>query len=252
MALEGELDYALVRVQARHGARLGPPEWQRLEASRDLAHFLDALRSSSLAPWSATLDSSDDSHAIERTMRAQWRSYVELLASWHPRPWQPWLAWLGWLPTLPLVTRFASPDPAPHWLLADPVCGPLALGSPAERSAALRRSPLAPLEAAIGAHQPLARLWRAHWLRLAPAMSCDERALLTAFLALLDRHATALGRADESALLREDLAAGVARLFRRSAGTVISSLCHLALLALDLERLRGDLARRRLFIEERA
>jgi hypothetical protein len=36
-------------------------------------------------------------------------------------------------------------------------------------------------------------------------------------------------------------------LFRAAAGTVIATLCHLALLALELERLRGGLIDRCLF-----
>jgi hypothetical protein len=247
MPLEGDLDYALARIHARHGARPREAQWRMLEASRDLAHHLEALRSSSLAPWCSTLEASADTHAIERALRARWRRYVDEVASWHPENWRPWLAWVAWVPLLPLLDALARPEPAPPWMLADPLLGPLALGAREERGAAVRRGPLAPLAETFVGRQSLATLWKAHWDRLLPPADSDTRALLRAFLRCVDRSARALSPADDSAAAREVLASELAALFRASGGTALASLCHLALIALDLERLRGGLARRRLF-----
>jgi hypothetical protein len=247
MSLEGNLEYALARVHARHAARPPEAEWRRVGASRDLTHYFDAARSSSLASWIATLEPSADSHGIERALRTEWRRYVARVASWHPRPWQPWLGWLATLPTLPLLALLARPEPVPAWLLADPVCGPLAPGSPEQRSAALRRTPLAALAPGTLAAQSLMALWHAHWRSLTPAANADTRALIATFSALFGRFAATLAVGDDSSAARERLAAALSRLFRAGAGTVVASVCHLALLALDLERLRGDLASRRLF-----
>ena len=82
--------------------------WRRLEASHDLGQYLEAARGSMFGPWVASLDRNRDAHAIERTLRGAWRSYVRRVAAWHPRRWQPWLSWLEWLPTLGLMRRLAQ------------------------------------------------------------------------------------------------------------------------------------------------
>ncbi|MFZ1100066.1 MAG: hypothetical protein WAN26_11770 [Steroidobacteraceae bacterium] len=246
MPAEGNLDYALARVHARHGARLSPADWQRLEAARDLGHYLDAVRASALAGWVISLDLTCDAHAIERALRTEWRQYVEGVASWHPREWQPWLRWWAWLPILSLLAQLVRPEPAPAWMLADPVCGPAAPGSPAERGAALQGTALAPLEGAILGRVPLGAAWRAHWQALMPRSDAYTRQLLGLLLRAIDAHGARLLEDGAGAVvLRTELADRLARMFRAAAGTVIASACHLALLALDLQRLRGGLARRR-------
>ena len=52
---------------------------------------------------------------------------------------------------------------------------------------------------------------------------------------------------ETSAPYRRDLAQTLTRIFRRHGGSPAAVFCHLALVALELERLRGDLVRRRLF-----
>jgi hypothetical protein len=67
-------------------------------------------------------------------------------------------------------------------------------------------------------------------------------------LQAVQRHERDLKHAVDSAEpLRSELARRLERLLRLAAGTVIVTFCHLALVALDLERLRGGLARRCLF-----
>jgi hypothetical protein len=52
---------------------------------------------------------------------------------------------------------------------------------------------------------------------------------------------------DTSAPYRHALALTLVRLFRKHGGSPAAVFCHLALVALDLERLRGGLIRRRVF-----
>lgn len=245
MSLEGDMEYAGTRVQARHGERLDEAGWRRLEASRDLAHYLDAARTCSLASWIATLDPTHDCHAIERALRIEWRHYVQNLSTWHPRELQAWLAWCAWLPSLSLLAELAAARPMPQWMLADPVCGPVALGSPAERAAAVKSTALAPLAPAITGRAPIGALWLEHWRTLQPQCDSQTNDLLHRLLRTIDAHLSKLTGETGSALTsRTELAARLAKLFRVGAGTVVATACHLALLALDLERLRGGLASR--------
>ncbi len=242
----GHLEYALTRVHARHGMRPAETDWARLEASRDLVSYLDQARAGPLAAWVATLGVAVDGHTIERSLRGEWRGYVQEVAGWHPCRWQPWLTWLAWLPWLALLAQLARAEVPPLWLLADPVCGPVAPGTHSERRAALERTALAPLAAGFDGGDSFAALWRRHWQALAPRSDTDTQRLQSSLLATLDRYAGALARSAESSAPRNELAFRLARLFRTAGGTAIATACHLALTALDLQRLRGGLAYRSL------
>ena len=247
MAIEGNLDYALTRVSARHGQRPDDVAWRRLEASRDLSHYVTAARSGALAHWVSSVEDDHDCHAIERILRVQWRRYVDGVAAWHPRAWQAWLAWLAWLPGLSLLAQLARPQAVPSWLLADPLYGPISLGTPADRAEALAHTALAALRPVVAGGAAPGAAWSVQWQLLQPPTDVGTEYFLQRLKRALDRHRQALLRAEDSEPLRKELANHLQRLFRAAAGTVIATVCHLALVALDLERLRGGLARRSLF-----
>jgi hypothetical protein len=245
MRTSWNLDYALARVHARHGERLDEFTWRRLEASRDAGQYLDALRTTPLRAWVVSIDGSMGTHAIERTLRTEWINYVDHVANWHPLVWQPWIAWCAWLPVLSLLAQLSRPEPAPPWMLADPICRPVAPGSPIERATALRNTPLAPLETAVLGRVHVAAVWRAHWLAIAPRMDTHTRHLLNLLLTAVDTHTDRLlGNCGNAATLRQQHCDRLARLFRLGAETAVATLCHLGLLALDLQRLRGELLTR--------
>jgi len=79
-------------------------------------------------------------------------------------------------------------------------------------------------------------------------LDASTEQLLAAVLKAVQEHGRmlALDGADGVAL-REQLGAQLSRLFRAAAGTLVATLCHLALMALDFERLRGGLVNRSLF-----
>jgi len=248
MAIEGNLDYALARIQARQGQRLEEADWRRLEANRDLGLYLAAMRTTSLADWVGSFDVEHDCHTFERVLRARWRRYVEAVAAWHPIATQAWLAWLAWLPALSLLAPLARPEPAPGWILADPLLGPLSLGTPEERVAMLTNTPLAPLRGALATRADLSAAWAARWDDLRPALDGPALRSLARFRQTVRRHEHDVEHAvDGAEPLRSELARALLRLLRLGAGTVIVTLCHLALTALDIERLRGGLARRSIF-----
>ncbi len=250
MSIDGNLDYALARVLARYGERLAEADWRRLEANRDLGLYLAAVRSTPMADWVAGFDTEHDCHTFEAALRARWRHYVEAVASWHPQEWQAWLAWLAWLPGLSLLARLARAESPPTWILADPIYGPIAPGTPAERSAALARTALAPLEAVLTGRASAGAAWSARWHALQPRTDPCGAHLHELLRQAVRQHQLLLLRAaDSSEPLRDQLTGRLERLLRVAAGTVIVSVCHLARVSLDLERLRGALAYRRLFVD---
>jgi hypothetical protein len=248
MSLEGNVEYALTRVQSQYGNRPDMSEWRRLETSHDLGQYLEAARSTVFGSWVSSLDRSGEAHVIERTLRGAWRSYVGSVAAWHPRRWQPWLTWLEWLPTLGLIAWFDRAGPLPAWLLADPILGPAARGASAERPVAVNGTALAFFEPAIGGRVPLAELWLARWRELRPPVDAFTGEVLAAVLRAVREYARMLAlEGANGAVLRDQLRERLNRLFRAAAGTVVATLCHLLLMALDFERLRGGLVNRSLF-----
>ena len=235
---EGNLPYAAARVQARHGRRADESVWRRVEVAPDLGQYLESVRRGALAGWVAAIDKEHDAHAVERSLRAAWREYVHAVAGWHPREWQAWIDWWRWLPLLPLISRLARPQALPPWFLADPVCGPIATGSLVERADALGATELAPLAAAVRGEAAIGVAWLAHAARLAPRVDQESAEWLGRLMGSLD--------AGEDRLHVRP-ARGLLQLFRAAAGTAVASGCHLALLSLDLERLRGGLVVRSLF-----
>jgi hypothetical protein len=234
MSLEGNVDYALTRVQSQYAARPDASQWRRLEASHDLGQYLESARGGIFGPWIASVDRKRDAHAIERTLRGAWRRYVRTLAAWHPWAWQSWLTWLEWLPTLGLISALEHPETAPAWLSADPVLG--------------QRRALAVFEAATGGRVGLGALWLSRWRELRPPLDTGSEQLLAKVCEAVREHfrQLALENADTAAL-RTQLRERLQRLFRAGAGTPVATLCHLALMALDFERLRGGLLSRSLF-----
>ena len=248
MPLEGPIEYALARVQSQYGRRLTASDWRRLETSHDLGQYLDGARSGVFAAWVSSLDRHCDVHAIERSLRSAWRHYVRAVAGWHPRRWQPWLAWLEWLPSLALLARLARAEPLPAWLAADPVLGSAARGSLGERLDALKTADLEVFEPAIAGRRALGELWLAHWRQLRPRADFHTEQLLVSTCKTLEDHARSIVvEGADGAMLREQLRTRLTRLFRASAGTAVATLCHLSLMALDFERLRGGLVTRALF-----
>jgi hypothetical protein len=249
MVPDGNMEYALARVQAQYGERPDASHWRRLEAAHDLGQYLDAARASKLADWVAGLDRTRDAHAIERSLRVAWRLYAGRVARWHPARWGPWLGWLEWLPSLSLLAALARPEPVPAWLLADPLCGPIAPGALSERIAALKGTPMAPFEPAISGRVGIAELWRSRWDALRPPLDAHTAQLLAQLSRALRSYVHRIAESSvdsDSAALRAQLIERLTKTFRAAAGTVIASVCHLSLTAFDFERLRGGLVKRAL------
>jgi hypothetical protein len=243
-----EFAYAQARLQARHGLRPSEATWRLLEASKDLGHYLQAADTTPFRPWIRHLSAGMDSHAIERSIRADWRGYVAEVGAWQPARWRPALRWTAALVDLPALAHLLRARPVQPWMRDDPALGPVALDDPTARRAALVRSAFAPI--AVGWQQGLgvADGWVAHWQRLWPADDSKARLARDRLAALVGRHLTAMaGGTLDGGRLRAELDAALTRLFRRQVQDPIAAYCHLGLVALDLERLRGDLVRRCLF-----
>jgi len=240
--------YVQARLQARHGERLQEADWHALEAARSLDQYIERSRASSLRRFTARFSSRMTSHALERALRGAWRDYVAELAAWSLPVWRPAILWTASLPDLPVIDALLRGE-RPPWAEADPVFAEFAEGKPREA----KRFALAPLLPGEKRAATLPQRWHAQWQALWPKGRARERRALAKLTELVRRHVERLGGAgaqEASAPYRQELAQAVTRMFRRQSGTPVAVFCHLVLVALDLERLRGGLARRRLFAVE--
>ncbi len=229
MSARPHWSYVQARLQARHGARPDEAGWRVVEGAKSAGHFLERVRATSLDRFAARLDAQMPSHAIERILRAEWRDYVAELSGWVPPEWRQAVLWTRHAAALPILDGVARAAP-PQWMHGDPELAAFS-------------------EAATGSGSVAAR-WFAHWCGLWPEGCERERRALDKLVVIVERQVEDLRRADPretSKRYRQSLARDLVRLFRRRAATPVALFCHLALVALDLERLRGDLIRRSLF-----
>lgn len=240
--------YVQSRLQARHGERLQEGEWHALEAARSIDHYIERSRGTPLRRFTAHVNARMSAHAIERALRAAWRAYVADVARWVPREWQRavlWAAHLADLPGLDALLRGETPD----WTRQEPAILFIADSEPQLRIAHLEKTPLAPLVTETANGRSLTSRWYAHWRALWPVQTAATRrlAVLTDVIRRHIERLALIGPQESSAPHRQDLALRLTRMFRHSSASPVAVFCHLALVALDLERVRGGLSRRQLF-----
>ena len=283
MSTSPQWSYVQARLQARHGERLDEGGWRALEAARTLNQFLERSRATPLRRFADHLNAQMSSHAMERMLRAAWRDYVAEIADWVTPAWQPAVQWTAHVPDLPVIDAVIK-GKAPAWAQADPVFSALAEMAPQKNAprrgnhVLLSLFPLIPAQAGIQGQDykvgnlphwvpafagtsgvsvddkrgenSLPRRWLAHWRSLWPQRRGPDSDALGKFARCRARPYAA-ARARRRRRCQRPLSprsgAGPDAHFsprQRNAGRgVLPS----GAVALDLERLRGGLVRRRLF-----
>ncbi|NIQ43173.1 MAG: hypothetical protein GTN85_14000, partial [Pseudomonas stutzeri] len=183
-------------------------------------------------------------HAMELSLRQQFRRYIADVASWQPIAWRKPVLWTQRLLDLPALYHLLMGEMAPAWMRDDPVLKPFATDNLRARLEALQESDCAPLVQTWQAGLPLLDGWRQRWRTLWPRVSSTTAAPLERLEVRLQRHLRSLrenGGAERSQLACQLLAETLAYEFRRHTHQPAAAFLHLALIALDLERLRAGL-----------
>jgi hypothetical protein len=245
--------YAQARVQARYAELPGEDAWQRLAAARTLGMFLEEAREGALRVWVKGFSAQSDGHDLDRGVRGIWQDEVTRVAAWLPQPWRPALLWLQWLPLLPLLAHAGRGGLLPVWVDLDRALHGLRRPDGTLDPAALIQAGGGALvsakgEAVAGSEKDWVSTWAQEWRRHWPPCNRDFLAHMDGLAALIRAHASAFPQSGEAAWplrreLRERLRLGFHRLPLQPA----AAFSYLALLALDLERLRGALMERALF-----
>lgn len=244
----GSLEFAHARIWARWGQRADEWVWHRIEVTRDLGAVLEGVRTSPLARWVAELGPQATPHTIEHAFRHQWRARVDELARWMPPAWQPAIGWCALVVELPLLQHLARGDAPPPWTADDMRLRWLQDAHDAPASAD-DGDPLRAL-LAEGRADPehIGARWLAEWRARLPRGS-GRAQIEQDLVPLLMRHVAAFGAPDaiDGWGLRQGLHARLVVLLRRALVQPIAAFVHLALTALEGERLRAELVARAAF-----
>lgn len=240
--------YSQARLQARYGTRPTGSDWSLVTATADLGALLQVLRGTSLGRWTGRLGDRPRVHEIERRLREEWQHDVDEVAGWQPEPWREGVRWLRWTVYLPALQKIARGGRPPAWTRVDPVLAPIVAREPLDRINALPGTALAPIAAGFERPADTAGAWTRHWRQLWPERQAARRPLEL----LLDEVRRCLARlAGLPVSSRTDETLGLLEhrlqlAFRRNALSPAAAVAYLALVALDLRRMRGALATRAL------
>lgn len=234
--------YAQARLQSRHQQRLDEEGWQRLAAIPSFLVFLKQARETALARWLPSIGPATDHEEADRALRLRFREHVAEVAGWLPQEWRPATLWLATITDLASLAHLSAGHPPAPWMLRDATLAPLCQG-----------------EAHWGLFEPLIKRWRlgeaptaawlGHWRSLWPPHSQKDRPLAS-FLGVLHSTGTALASGKDgqaSRAIHQQLVGQLEKHFRRHLFHPVVAFIHLAMVALEMERLRGALCRRLLF-----
>ena len=267
------LEYGYARLSARLAGRPDERLWRLLRSARSLQAAIDAVRSSAAAPYVAGVAMRGTIDEIELAFRQHLRGRIREVVSWAPQAWRAALRWSEVLVDLPAVQHLLSDAPLPGWLRNDPHLANYAVGDRITRRARLGQGPLAPLAAAhaeqaalrrAGARRrsgdrphPVLQAWIAQWQQRWPGCSDEQRSALLLLQHTVQAHAVAFATlpVEATASARERLIERVRRQLHDAAAQPAALFAYLLLVALDLERLRGEFALRaagRAFVDAEA
>jgi hypothetical protein len=212
---------------------------------RGFAPFLDAARTPPFRLWLSGITADAGPHAVEAVLLGHWRARVDELRGWMPKQWHAAIEWAGALVDLPFAQYLARGGAGLPWMKDDPVFGELSRNArqPPTKGA------LAPLAVAWPNPERFLRAWGDEWSRRISRRSRAECGALRDCARLLVTHRSALTDPSigDGPLMRRMLVTRLSALYRRATLDPAAAFIYLALSALDMERLRGELLRRAIF-----
>lgn len=240
--------YMQARLQARLGTHPNAAQWQRIEAARSLNSALAAARATPFFEgWMAGLTAASSSHEMELGLRLRLRGLVNEVAGWMPPAWRRACLWIGTLLDLPALFHLVHGGEPLSWMRGDPALKNILERDPSSRQQMIRCGTLTPLAQHWDSASAVRRAWVAEWRRRWPRGA--DHGEIDRLVSLIGRHLDAFpGIAPEHAwAARADLHAALRRLLHRSVLHPAGAFCYLALVALEVERLRASLVRCALF-----
>lgn len=257
------IEYTQARLQARYGQRGDELLWGQIRGAHSFSAALQTIHASPLRHWVGSIPVDATADEVELRLRAELRFCIAEVAGWMPDQWHHALRWTIHLVDLPAVLRLVNDEALLPWMRRDAILRQYAEADLDARRAALRNGPLGPVVRALEAEtankasgrsqspgDDLARaVWLDEWRRRWPDRTGEDALALEELARLLTRHLRRFAGLDseEAAALRCDLQTQIEVRFRRHSLTPAAAFAYLALVALDLERVRWHLVVRAAF-----
>lgn len=250
MASFTTLAYAQTRIQSRYGKRADAGVWLKLHNIQDLGSYLQTAQQTALRPWVLGLSSTHNSHAIELALRQKYRQHVDEVASWMPVKWQRPLQWIKRLADLPALQYLLAGGEPLEWMKSDPEISDFTGDDLQLRVQLVRDAGYQALVDSWQQHGSILSGWMSQWNSIRPKSIYFDQGLKRLEKLLLEQMQLQTGQ--QGATLPTDYEVMLDRfrlVFRRSAFQPAAICAYLAIVAIDVHRLRSDLMRR-LFFED--
>jgi hypothetical protein len=252
-AVRRSFAHAQARLQARYGALAAEADWRRISGTRGLGAWLEEARGGPLRPWVQRFSGASSAHDIEAGVRELLFAEIDLVAASVPTPWRAAVLWTRWLPLLDVLAHLAAGGVLPGWARPD---GPVSELLDEDGQLVQRRVEEAGIASLLdaGAADGLDVRWAAGWRQHWPDPGRPVRADLEALAGRLGAHLAAFRTASpkQAWTLRQQLRERLRFDFHRLGLSPAAPFVYLALVGLDLERLRRALLDRALFHESPA
>ncbi len=243
------IDYAQVRMQSRYGQRADAGLWLKLHNIHDLGGYLQTAQQSGLRQWVLGLSASYNSHEIELALRQKLRSHILEVAGWVPVEWRQPLRWVVLLPDLPALQLLLSESDIPHWIRVDPAFHDYVADEPSLRQQQMRDAGLDELVDSWREGASLFTGWYRELHKRLPASAKYDRGMRQVEKVLLQimrdqlQTASPLQQGDY-----DNIDEMLGHLFRRHAFEPAGVFAYLAVVGLDVYRVRSDLMERMYFM----
>ncbi len=244
------LAYAQARIQSRYGERANADVWLKLHNIQDLGSYLQTAQQTALRPWVLGLSSTYSSHDIEQALRQKYRQHVDEVANWMPVKWQRPLQWIKRLADLPTLQYLLAGGEPLDWMKSDPEITEFTGDDIQLRVQLIRAAGNGALVDSWQQHGSILSGWLSQWNSIRPKSIYSDQGLKSLEKLLLEH--MQMQTRQQGKTLPTDYEIMLDRLrlvFRRSAFQPAAVCAYLAIVAIDLHRLRGDLMLRLFFPE---
>ncbi len=245
------LAYAQTRIQSRYGERADMGVWLKLHNIQDIGSYLQTAQQTALRHWVLGLSSTHSSHDIEQALRQKYRQHVDEVAGWMPTKWQRPLQWIKRLADLPTLQYLLAGGEPLEWMRSDPEISNYCGDDLQLRVQVIREAGNETLVDSWQQHGSILSGWLSQWNSIRPKSIYSDQGLR--LLEKLLQEQMQLQARQQGTTLPTDYEIILDRLrlaFRRSAFQPAAVCAYLAIIAIDVHRLRSDLMQRLFFQEE--